>query len=324
MTRTMLLTSIGVTIGAPMLALAAGQSQRADAPAQPQPQFEVASIKPNKSGDGRMMMGVQPGGRLNAINVTLKMLIRNAYQVQDFQIVGGEKWINDDRFDVIAKAEDGDTENPFRATNTGEPSRGQLMMRSLLAERFKLAVHDETREMPIYALVLAHNDGKLGPQIQKSSVDCQAMSRSRGPGAGSGTGPGAGPGAGPGPADGKAMQGPPGPGDRMPCGIRVGPGNMSVGGVPLSQFAASLGMWVGRIVVDKTGLTGNYDFNLTWTPDQMPQRPPGMGGPEPPPIDPNGPSIYTAVQEQLGLKLDSQKGPVTVLVIDHAEHPVED
>ena len=90
----------------------------------------------------------------------------------------------------------------------------------------------------------------------------------------------------------------------------------------MSQFVGSLAMWVGRIVVDKTGLTGGYDFNLTWTPDQMPQRPPGM--PEPPPIDPNGPSIFTAVQEQLGLKLDSQRGPVSVLVIDHVEHPVED
>jgi uncharacterized protein (TIGR03435 family) len=97
---------------------------------------------------------------------------------------------------------------------------------------------------------------------------------------------------------------------------------MAVSGATMAMLANSLGMWVGRIVVDKTGLVGGYDFNLTWTPDQMPQRPAGM--PEPPPIDPNGPSIFTAVQEQLGLKLDSQKGPVSVLVIDHVEHPVED
>jgi uncharacterized protein (TIGR03435 family) len=111
---------------------------------------------------------------------------------------------------------------------------------------------------------------------------------------------------------------PPGPGS---CGIRIAPGNMAVGGSSMSMFANSLGMWVGRIVIDKTGLEGAFDFNLTWTPDQMPQRPPGA--PEMP-IDPNGPSIFTAVQEQLGLKLDSQKGPVSVLVIDHVEHPVED
>ena len=108
----------------------------------------------------------------------------------------------------------------------------------------------------------------------------------------------------------------------MPCGIRVGLGSMAVGSSSMSQFASVLGNWVGRIVIDKTGLSDLYDFNLTWTPDQMPQRPPGA--PEGPAIDPNGPSIFTAVQEQLGLKLDSQRGPVSVLVIDHAEHPVED
>jgi len=111
----------------------------------------------------------------------------------------------------------------------------------------------------------------------------------------------------------------------MPCGIRIAPGNMSVGGSTMAQFANTLGMFVGRVVVDKTGLSGNYEFNLTWTPDNLPQRPPGA--PEPlingAPIDPNGPSIFTAVQEQLGLKLDSQKGPVSVLVIDRAEHPTE-
>jgi len=97
---------------------------------------------------------------------------------------------------------------------------------------------------------------------------------------------------------------------------------MSVSGATMAQLANSLGMWVGRIVVDKTGLAGGYDFNLTWTPDQMPNRP--AGALDSPLVDPNGPSIFTAVQEQLGLKLDSQKGPVTVLVIDHVEHPVED
>ena len=95
---------------------------------------------------------------------------------------------------------------------------------------------------------------------------------------------------------------------------------MVVGGSSFGQFANTLGMFVGRVVVDHTGLAGAYDFNLTWTPDNMPNRPPGA--PEVP-IDPNGPSIFTALQEQLGLKLDSQKGPVSVLVIDRAEHPDE-
>jgi len=184
------------------------------------------------------------------------------------------------------------------------------MIRALLAERFKLAAHNEDREMPIFALVLARNDGRLGPQIQKSTTDCDAiMARGRGRGPMP-------PGSPPSPGQ---------PGDRMQCGIRMAPGNLSVGGSTLAQFASSIGMFVGRIVVDKTGLGGAYDFNLTWTPDQIANRPPG--GPDPQingvPIDPNGPSIFTAVQEQLGLKLDSQKGPVSVLVIDRAEHPVE-
>jgi uncharacterized protein (TIGR03435 family) len=95
---------------------------------------------------------------------------------------------------------------------------------------------------------------------------------------------------------------------------------MAVGGATLAQFANSLGMFVGRVALDKTGLTGPYDFSLTWTPDQMPNRPPGA--PEIA-VDPNGPSIFTAVQEQLGLKLDSQRGPVAMLVNDRIEKPVE-
>src|SRR5439155_17710932 len=135
----------------------------ASARQQAQPQFEVATIKPNKSGDGRVMLQVQPGGRFNATNVTLRQLIRNAYQLQDFQIVGGPNWQADDHFDVVAKAESDGLGEPFQAERAGQPSRGQLMLRQLLAERFKLVVHTEDREMPIYALVLNRADGKLGP-----------------------------------------------------------------------------------------------------------------------------------------------------------------
>jgi uncharacterized protein (TIGR03435 family) len=287
---------------APLVAQAGGQSAN-----QPLPQFEVASIKPNKSGDGRVLLGIQPGGRFTATNVTLRMLIRNAYQLQDFQITGGPGWLAEDHFDIVAKAESGDgLGDPFRADQSGQPSRGQLMIRALLAERFKLVVHDETRDMPIYALVVARSDGKLGPQLKPSEVDCAAMAAARGRGPMLPPAPGQ-------------------PGDRPQCGIRIGMGNMAVGGAPISQVANALANFVGRTVVDKTGLTGSYEFTLTWTPDQMPQRPPGA--PEPlvngVPIDPNGPSIFTAVQEQLGLKLDSQRGPVKILVIDRAEHPTE-
>jgi uncharacterized protein (TIGR03435 family) len=279
------------------------------------PAFEVASIKPNKSGDGRVMLGNQPG-RFTATNVTLRMLIRNAYQLQDFQISGGPGWLASDRFDIVAKIEAGVQD----AMPVGPPAPGQgptplqLMIRSLLAERFKLAVHTETKDQPIYALVLARSDGRLGPELKKSDTDCAALMaamRGRGPGRG------------------MPPPGPPQPGERIPCGIRIGPGNMAVGGMTLAQFANSLGMFVGRVVLDRTDLTGHYDINLTWTPDQMTQRAPGTPADQPiringVDIDPNGPSIFTAVQEQLGLKLDSQRGPVDILVIDRAEHPVED
>jgi uncharacterized protein (TIGR03435 family) len=266
------------------------------------PAFEVASIKPNNSGDGRVMFANQPGGRFTATNITLKLLIRNAYQLQDFQIVGGPNWITSDRFDIVAKAEDGTPAETPSLDRTG-PSRVQMMMRALLAERFQLVVHNETRELPIYALVLARSDGKLGPELHKSDTDCNALFA-----AGRGRGP-------------MPPPGPPQPGERLPCGVRIGMGNMAIGGAPLFQIANAMANFIGRTVVDKTGLAGNYDASLTWTPDQLPQRPPGA--PEPPPIDPNGPSIFTAVQEQLGLKLDSQKGPVAVLVIDRVERPKE-
>jgi uncharacterized protein (TIGR03435 family) len=266
------------------------------------PTFEVASVKPNKSGDGRVMIGMQPGGRFTTTNVPLRGLIRQAYQLQDFQIVDGPDWINTERFDILAKAE-GDV--PPSPPGTVGPM--QLMLRNLLAERFKLAAHADKREMPIYAMVLARSDGKLGPQLRPSTVDCAAMfGRGRG-------GP---------------PQAAPAPGERPLCGMRIGPGTMAGGGFPISQFATTLSQFVQRIVVDRTGLTGNYDLDLKWTPDRSlqagPGGPPPPGAPPLPPVDPDGPSIFTAVQEQLGLKLDAQRGRVDVLVIDSVDRPAPD
>jgi uncharacterized protein (TIGR03435 family) len=262
-------------------------------------EFEVASVKPNKSGDGRVMLGMAPGGRFTATNVTLRMLIRNAYQLQDFQIAGGPNWLNSDHFDIVAKAD----RDVAPAQPGGPPGPLQMMLRALLADRFKLAAHNETRDMPIYALVLARSDGKLGPQLHPSATDCAAIMAAN-----------------------RARGGPPAfpEAARPPCGMRMGPGQMSGGAFPLSQLASTLSVIVQRVVIDRSGLTGAYDFDLTWTPDQTLQGQPPPGAPAPPPIDPNGPSIFTALQEQLGLKLDSQRGPVDVLVIDKAEPPTPD
>jgi uncharacterized protein (TIGR03435 family) len=289
----------GVQLAAPLQSQS--QTVGAQAPSGATiPTFEVASVKPNKSGDGRMMLGIQPGGRFTATNVPLRTLIRNAYQLQDFQIVGGPGWIASDRFDILAKAEG----NLPPAPPGGPPGPLQLMLRALLAERFSLVVHEDTRELPTYALVLARADGKLGPQLRGSDIDCAQMAGARGRG-----GP---------------PVAAPQPGERPPCGIRIGPGQMSAGGLPLSQFATALSPFVQRVIVDRTGLAGNFDVDLRWTPDQMPQGAPPPGAPPLPPINPNGPSIFTAVQEQLGLKLESERSPVSVLVIDKVEQPMPD
>src|SRR6266487_4622992 len=153
--RYQLVATVGVAvIAAPMaigaLAPRAVQAQ-SPAAAAANPSFEVASIKPNKSGDPRVSIGIQPGGRFTATNYPLRFLIRNAYQLQDFQLVGGPDWIASERFDIVAKAA-GDVP---RTPPGGPPGPLQLMLQSLLADRFKLVAHKEMRELPIYALVLA-------------------------------------------------------------------------------------------------------------------------------------------------------------------------
>jgi uncharacterized protein (TIGR03435 family) len=292
MKRLMLMAAAGAAFVIPPFLLGPSLgAQQATAP-----QFEVASVKPNKSGDNRVMIGVQPGGRVNASNVALRMLLRQAFNIQDFQIVGGPDWIGTDRFDVIAKAPESDGEIT--------QDRLRLMLRALLVERFKLAYHDETREVPIYALVKARPDGKLGPGLAPAAVDCAAARGRRG--------------GGPPPA-------PPQPGQKMECGFMIGFGRMNVGGMPISQLAQALSQQLGRVVLDKTELTGAYDFELTYAPENLGG---GPGGPllngAPPPVDPNAPTLPTALQEQLGLKLDSQRGPVDVIVIDHVEQPTAD
>ena len=254
------------------------------------PAFEVASIKENVSASDNASVRAQPGGRVTVSNNSLRNIIRNAYNVQNYQIIGGPEWINTVRWDITAKAPD-----------DAPPQQMLLMLRTLLADRFKLVVRNETREMPIYALTLARADGRLGPQLRASSVDCATIF-----------------------AAAKARGEAPSPttNGRPTCGTRTTRGNMMTTGVAMSDFARNLGPFTGRPVVDKSGLTGVYDLDLTWTPDQGPPGPEGTAAAAPSSGD--GVSLYTAVQEQLGLKLEAQRGPVDVLVIDSAQRPVED
>jgi bla regulator protein BlaR1 len=256
--------------------------------------FEVASIKPSGSDDRRVSIMMQPGGGLRTTGSTLKMLLTMAYDVREFQISGGPAWINTDRYDIMAKAErstgaENPPGDPRTMTDEQRKTVGDQMrerLRALLADRFQLTLHRESKEQSVYALVVAKN----GPKLQESQTK-------------EGTGP------------------------RGPM-MRMGRGELSGQGVRLDMLASTLSNQLGRTVIDRTGLKGNFDFKLTWTPDPGQSATPLGGGPPPgadapPPPDPNGPSVFTALQEQLGLRLESQKGPVEMLVIDRVEKPSE-
>ena len=259
--------------------------------------YEAASVKPNKSGVQGSSIRRFPGGRLQATNMPLRALITFAYQLQPFQLVEDPGWIRNETFDIVAKME-GD---PPPVMPGSGPDPHMVAMRTLLAERFKLAVHRETRQMDIYELVLARPDGKLGPALKPTTQDCAAMmAAARG-------------GPPPGPA--------PGPNSPVVCGMRGLPGRLVAGAMPMAQLASNLSGQVQRIVVDRTGLSGGWDFEITFAPERPLNPPPGV---EFPAADPNAPSLFTAMQEQLGLKLQSTKGPVEVLVVERVEQPISD
>jgi uncharacterized protein (TIGR03435 family) len=260
------------------------------------PRFEVASIKPSKASDPHGTVVLQPGGRFVAVNVAVRQLITQAYGVQSSQLVDGPDWSRTDRFDVTARA-DGD----LSLTNaTGGTTSLQLMLRAMLAERFRLRVHQESRQLPIYALVLARSDKAIGPKIQVSTADCAAQTPTRG----------------------IPAPGPPSFNDPLKCGVRMGHGRLLAADATMAQLATGLSNTVQRVVRDSTGLAGRYSMEMTWVPESMPTS----NGPFPAPsaIDPNGTSIFTALQEQLGLRLESARGPVDVVVIDNIERPTPD
>lgn len=224
-------------------------------PSDPLPSFEVASIKPsNPSAEGVSIFG-DPNGRLNVQNATLKDLIRFSYKLRDFQISGGPKWLEVDRYDIAAKPED-----------RAQPEQVLLMMQQLLAERFQLKFHRESKEAPVYELVVA----KSGPKLRTPDPD----------------------------------------GKR---GLQGRRGRIDAWGTPMPVFAQYLSRRLGRTVVDKTTLTADYDFTLEYQPDDTPDSTAEKG--------PTGASIFTAIQEQLGLRLQPAKGTVEIFVIDRAEKP---
>jgi uncharacterized protein (TIGR03435 family) len=259
--------------------------------------FEVVSIKPsNPDAPGPTMPPV--GGRYTASNVSLRQLVQIVYDIGDSRIDGGPDWQTSRRFDIQAKAAD-----PIVGIEAMRP-----LLKAMLADRFQLKVHTETREMPIYTLV-TRDDGTLGAGVTRSTVDCSRADQAF--------------------ADARARD----PqsllkqlaGDGVPCAIMPAPARvagsmtMRARGASMANLASFLTAAAGRMVVDRTGLSGLYDWELTFDRAIRPQATlPGDT-----PVS-TSPSLMTALQEQIGLKLESGRGPVDILVIDSAALPRAD
>jgi uncharacterized protein (TIGR03435 family) len=259
--------------------------------------FDVASIKLNR--DGGPLAGLRriPGGRFEATNIQLSALISFAYQLQPYELQGGPSWIESDRWDVIGRI----AGDPPRAA-PGETDAMMIAVRALLAERFKLAARRDTKDMDVYLLVRNRADGRLGPGLKQSTTDCQAIQK----------------------ATDEAQKGGPPASDpntagRMVCGMRVSVGRVQFGGRPLSTFTSVLTALTQRRIVDRTGLTGDWEFDISFAP---PPSTPGVT--DAPAADPNAASLFTVLQESLGLKLQAAKVPMSVLVIDRVERPEQD
>jgi uncharacterized protein (TIGR03435 family) len=244
------------------------QVRTAPEPAAAGPRFDVVSVKPRKNDDTPIRLDVQPGGRVTAVNIPLKQLIRAAYTLQLDQIVNAPGWTESERFDISGIADRELATTAVWKPGTFAPI--QLLLQSLLADRFRMVVHTETRPSQVYVLVRDNTTaGKRGPT---PAADRCAPA----------------------------------------CAARITNGSLAWRDVPLPQFAELLSQLTGRVVTDETGLAGTFDIELQWSPDLQQQA------------VSDAPSIFTAVQEQLGLRLEPRRGSIPVLVIDSIQSPSPD
>jgi uncharacterized protein (TIGR03435 family) len=238
--------------------------------------FDVASIRENNiSTDDHHHIYNDPSvSHFRTVNLSVKDLIQFAYGLPESQILGGPPWLDTIMFDIDAKS-DPSVDAQLHALSTEQARhQKQLMAQALLADRFHLSTHQETRQLPVFALVVA----KGGPKFKPSDLDGTSIGTSTGT-----------------------------------AGSRI---HVQGSDNTIALLAREIAQQLGRVVVDKTGINARYDLTLRWTPDDRPA--PMLNGTP----DPNAPpDIFTAIQEQLGLKLVSTKGPVSVLVIDHIERP---
>ncbi|HET9193720.1 MAG TPA: TIGR03435 family protein [Vicinamibacterales bacterium] len=281
-------------------------------PVDPNTRFEVVSVKPVPDAIDRPGRFLPILPRFEFTQLPIGWLVRQALQKPDYQMIGAPDWIDTDPYTIMAKAPDGTTQAALTT-----------LILNLLKDRFQLATHLETRELPIFHLVMARTDGRPGPDLKATPADCQKTVAERNAAMQAAA---AGRGAPPPMPPLPDLKAPP------PCGFaRLLTGNVAVSGRTIAQFVQTLSDWVGRPVIDKTGLTSLFDFTLKFAPEGI-----RAGGPMGPtltrlmaqapaaPADPDAPSLSVALQEQLGLRLESARGPVEVVVIDRLEKPTPD
>ena len=233
------------------------------------PKYEVASIKPNTNNNFRFAFRIEPDGTLAATGITLKRLMMTAYNVQGFRIVGGPGWVASRRWDMQAK--------PNRAAS---PDQIRPMLQALLEERFQLHSHSETRNIPVYELVIDSNGSKV-PTAKDTETNQT---------------------------------------------VRATTGSIELTKATSATFASQLSYALAQPVIDKTSLSGNFDFAIKWAPEPGEDGGPTTAGlppgiPEQPASTQDGPSIFTAIREQLGLRLKSGRGAVEVVAIDDVQMP---
>lgn len=270
----------------------------ASAAQAPPTSFEAGSVKPvtdNRAAPPLVVL--QAGGRLSAPRTTLKELVRVAYGVEPDQVIGGPSWIDHDTFEIIAKAPAAASRDDVR-----------VMLQSLLKDRFRLAVHEDLRDLPVYLLESA---AKAGPEMRPANGACTPMKMPAGvpPPPPPPPPPG-------GDAPVQILGGAAGVGAR--CGALFLSGWVTARNVDMTWFAYQFGQRIlHRRIVDRTGWTGNFDIDLVYTPDDGPMMLNGAS------ISGDAPALSTAMREQLGLKLTASKRPLQVVVIDRAEPPTE-
>jgi uncharacterized protein (TIGR03435 family) len=258
------------------------------------PKFAVSTVRPAAPSDNSMMRFTPDG--ISIHGVPMKMLLRESFGVEDDRILGEPSWVKN-RYDIEAKVDPDDV--PRLKNFKMEQRRG--MMLPLLEDRFNLKYHHETRELPTYALVVAKN----GLKMKASASDAPPKADGA-----------------PKPEEGDAKDKPRMGGHSL---MMNGRGHLESTGTTTEMLSHILAQQLGRTVVNKTGLTGNFDYTLQWTPDDVGTPMEGDAGPGKGDISPDagGPTLLTALEEQLGLKLESQKGTVDVIVIDHIDLPSE-